>query len=75
MKLQFLGTGAAEGIPAVFCECEACEEIRRRGNGIPFPRAIFVGRYDRHRFPARCVRARVAFWRAFVKVAIFAYNA
>ena len=60
MKLQFLGTGAAEGIPAVFCECEACEEIRRRGET---------------EYHSRCVRARVAFWRAFVKAAIFAYNA
>lgn len=31
MKLQFLGTGAAEGVPAVFCQCETCKEIRRRG--------------------------------------------
>ncbi len=31
MKLQFLGTGAAEGAPALFCECETCQELRRRG--------------------------------------------
>ena len=31
MKLQFLGTGAAEGIPAVFCKCKVCEEARKRG--------------------------------------------
>ena len=31
MKLHFLGTGAAEGVPAVFCKCPTCEEIRRRG--------------------------------------------
>ncbi len=31
MKLQFLGTGAAEGVPAVFCQCDTCKEIRRRG--------------------------------------------
>ena len=33
MKIQFLGTGAAEGVPAIFCHCPTCEEIRRRGEG------------------------------------------
>ncbi len=33
MKLHFLGTAAAEGIPAVFCDCETCREIRKRGEG------------------------------------------
>ena len=31
MKLQYLGTAAAEGIPAVFCECENC--IKSKENG------------------------------------------
>ncbi len=31
MELTYLGTGAAEGVPAVFCNCPACREIRRRG--------------------------------------------
>ena len=31
MKLQYLGTGAAEGVPAVFCNCDTCREIRNRG--------------------------------------------
>ncbi len=31
MKLQFLGTGAAEGVPAEFCDCEVCREVRLRG--------------------------------------------
>lgn len=31
MKIQYLGTGAAEGVPAEFCNCETCREIRRRG--------------------------------------------
>lgn len=31
MKFQYLGTGAAEGVPAVFCRCPVCREIRRRG--------------------------------------------
>ncbi|MGN1235645.1 MAG: MBL fold metallo-hydrolase, partial [Christensenellaceae bacterium] len=31
MKLTYLGTGAAEGVPAVFCNCATCKEVRRRG--------------------------------------------
>lgn len=31
MKAVFLGTGAAEGIPALFCNCEYCTAVRRRG--------------------------------------------
>ena len=31
MKLKYLGTAAAEGIPAIFCNCETCRESRRRG--------------------------------------------
>lgn len=31
MKLQYLGTAAAEGIPAPFCRCETCREAARRG--------------------------------------------
>lgn len=31
MRLQLLGTAAAEGWPAPFCVCESCEEARRRG--------------------------------------------
>jgi phosphoribosyl 1,2-cyclic phosphate phosphodiesterase len=31
MKVFFLGTGAAEGLPALFCDCEVCAEARRRG--------------------------------------------
>ena len=31
MKFKYLGTAAAEGIPALFCECETCAEARRRG--------------------------------------------
>lgn len=29
--MQFLGTGAAEGIPAMYCHCEACTEAREKG--------------------------------------------
>lgn len=31
MNIKFLGTAAAEGWPAVFCDCPACEEARKRG--------------------------------------------
>lgn len=31
MKVTFLGTGAAEGIPALFCNCEFCRGARKRG--------------------------------------------
>ncbi len=29
----FLGTGAAEGIPAMFCRCDYCSEVRKNGGG------------------------------------------
>lgn len=31
MKLKYLGTAAAEAIPAIFCECDICKEARKRG--------------------------------------------
>lgn len=31
MKLQYLGTAAAEGAPALFCRCEFCNYARRAG--------------------------------------------
>ncbi len=31
MKLQYLGTAAAEAFPALFCECEACKKARQLG--------------------------------------------
>ncbi len=31
MKIQYLGTAAAEGIPAIFCECELCKKARELG--------------------------------------------
>ncbi len=42
MKLQFLGTGAAEGAPAMFCNCETCKELRRRGEEEFHTRAQFL---------------------------------
>ncbi|MBR6471739.1 MAG: MBL fold metallo-hydrolase [Victivallales bacterium] len=32
MRIQILGTAAAEACPAIFCDCENCQEIRRRGD-------------------------------------------
>lgn len=31
MKIKFLGTAAAEGVPAVFCKCKTCEAARKCG--------------------------------------------
>lgn len=31
MKVHYLGTGAAEGIPALFCRCEFCTAARKEG--------------------------------------------
>ena len=31
MKITFLGTAAAEGFPAIFCNCEHCREAKRLG--------------------------------------------
>lgn len=33
MRYRFLGTGASEGVPALFCDCPLCREVRRRGPG------------------------------------------
>ncbi len=32
MKILFLGTAAAEGIPAMFCNCEFCNQVRESGS-------------------------------------------
>lgn len=31
IKLQYIGTGAAEGFPGMFCHCPACERARKLG--------------------------------------------
>lgn len=31
MKVKFLGTAAAEGLPAIFCNCEHCKAARQNG--------------------------------------------
>src|SRR5919199_1025761 len=43
MRLLFLGTGAAQGYPAVFCRCDNCEAARERGGrGIRRPSAVLI---------------------------------
>ncbi len=31
MKLKYYGTAAAEGVPALFCECDTCSRAREKG--------------------------------------------
>lgn len=31
MEIQYLGTAAAEGLPALFCDCETCKKARNTG--------------------------------------------
>lgn len=31
MKLRYLGTAAAEGVPGIFCDCAVCRQARRAG--------------------------------------------
>ncbi len=31
MKIKFLGTAAAEGMPALFCQCDNCQKARKNG--------------------------------------------
>ena len=31
MNLKYLGTAAAEAVPAPFCECDICEKARQKG--------------------------------------------
>ncbi len=31
MKIKYLGTAAAEGIPGIFCSCDTCERARKTG--------------------------------------------
>lgn len=31
MKIQYLGTAAAEGVPAIFCDCDNCKRSRKLG--------------------------------------------
>lgn len=31
MKIEYLGTAACEGVPAIFCDCDTCQKARLRG--------------------------------------------
>ena len=31
MRIKFLGTSAAEGVPAAFCNCELCKRAKEKG--------------------------------------------
>ncbi len=37
-----MGTGAAEGVPAMYCDCDTCKEIRRRGESEYHTRAQLI---------------------------------
>ena len=71
MKLQYLGTAAAEGIPAIFCECETCKTAMARGGKhirtrsqalvdddllIDFPADTYL-HYLTHRFPLHKIKS------------------
>ena len=43
MKVTYLGTGAAEGIPALFCQCEYCRAARARGEIRSRSQVLFDG--------------------------------
>ncbi|MDY3723971.1 MAG: hypothetical protein SO003_01205 [Candidatus Borkfalkiaceae bacterium] len=30
MKIKYLGTGACEGIPSLYCKCFVCENARKK---------------------------------------------
>ncbi len=70
MKLKYLGTAAAEGVPAVFCECENCKKSRAAGGRnirtrsqaildntllIDFPADTYL-HYLQHNFPLNKIK-------------------
>lgn len=46
MKIKYYGTAAAEGLPAFFCECEVCQNARKKGgrNVRTRPQALVDGK-------------------------------
>lgn len=43
MKLLFLGTGAPEGNPSPFCDCENCQDVRKRkGRNIRLQASLLI---------------------------------
>jgi len=42
MKVVFLGTGAAEGWPAIFCQCINCRRAKNAGENIRTRSSILI---------------------------------
>ena len=43
MKLKYLGTGASEGFPGIFCQCDPCKQARRlRGKNLRRRSSAFI---------------------------------
>ncbi len=61
MKIKYLGTAAAEGIPAMFCKCGNCNRARALG-GKKYPHALAGTdrRENSHRLPCRLIYARAS---------------
>ncbi len=59
MKITYLGTGAAEGVPAIFCRCEYCNAVRKSGKGIRTRSQVLIGGALSIDFPPD------AFWHAY----------
>ncbi len=70
MKIKYLGTAAAEGIPAIFCECETCKKARELGGKdirtrsqalinddllVDFPADTYM-HYLQHKFPMNKIK-------------------
>jgi phosphoribosyl 1,2-cyclic phosphate phosphodiesterase len=52
MKIKFLGTGAAEGIPALFCTCDNCKHAREhKGKNIRTRFSILIDESYKIDFP------------------------
>lgn len=52
MKIKFYGTAAAEGIPALFCNCETCQEVRKiKGKDIRTRQQVCVDDFISIDFP------------------------
>ena len=54
MKILFLGTGASEGIPGLFCECDLCAKARALGGkNIRTRTSIHIDEKYKDRFASR----------------------
>ncbi|MEW6231336.1 MAG: MBL fold metallo-hydrolase [Chloroflexota bacterium] len=42
MRIRFLGTGAAEGVPAINCDCDHCTRARREGGKLARERSAVL---------------------------------